>query len=119
MLKEFFDNSLLLISLLGKKVFDHIADEVTMINDENMMYIKAIRGINARGMLTSDVFVVFKGSQISSDTTQSIAYSLLNLRNKLIEEKVIVDYKFTKYYLFTSPSLAAAIVMKRKCKWKN
>ncbi|WP_294464009.1 GIY-YIG nuclease family protein [uncultured Anaerofustis sp.] len=113
MLKEFFDNSLLLISLLGKKVFEHIADEITTINNESMMYIKAIRGADAMGMLTSDGFVVFKDSQIASDTTKSISYSLLNLRNKLIEEKVIVDYKFTKDYLFTSPSLAAAIVMGR------
>ena len=123
MLKEFFENSLLLISLLGKKVFDHIADDVVMSDDKNIMYIKAIRGADAKGIPTSDGFVVFKDSQIANDTTQSISTSLLNLRKRLIEERVIVNYKFTKDYLFTSPSLAASFVMGRsangRMEWKT
>lgn len=110
MLREFFENSLLLISLLGKKVFEHIADEVMTVDNENMMYIRTVRGADAKGVATSDGFVVFKGSQIADDTTQSISPSLLNLRNRLIEEKVLVNYKFTKDYLFTSPSLAASLL---------
>ncbi|MGN8913988.1 DUF4357 domain-containing protein [Anaerofustis butyriciformans] len=94
-----------------------------MSDDKNIMYIKAIRGADAKGIPTSDGFVVFKDSQIANDTTQSISTSLLNLRKRLIEERVIVNYKFTKDYLFTSPSLAASFVMGRsangRMEWKT
>ena len=44
-----------------------------MSDDKNIMYIKAIRGADAKGIPTSDGFVVFKDSQIANDTTQSIS----------------------------------------------
>lgn len=50
--------------------------------------------------------------------------SLQKLRNKLLESKIIDNnFKFTKNHIFTSPSLAAAIVMGRnangRTEWKT
>lgn len=40
--------------------------------------------------------------------------SLIQLRNNLIEKEIInADFQFIKDYIFTSPSLAAAVVLGR------
>ena len=48
---------------------------------------------------------------------------LKKLRNKLIDNGTVVNEVFVKDYVFTSPSLAAAVVMGRnangRTEWKN
>ena len=75
-------------------------------------------------MLVPDGFVVIKGSKIAKDTAPSIANSLMNLRNKMLEKNIInQDFVFVTDYMFTSPSLAAGIVMGRnangRTEWKT
>lgn len=94
------------------------------MNQDSIFYIKAARGADALGLVVSDGFAVFKGSQIAESTTPSMSVSLQRLRQKLIDEKVIDKINtFTKDHVFTSPSLAASIVMGRnangKTEWKN
>lgn len=126
MLEEFIENAKLLVNTLGYKVFDKINISVMEDNDDkqNVFFIKAARGADAKGVLVSDGFLVVKGSKIATGTTPSISASLVSLRKKLID-KGIVDQGnlFVSDYVFTSPSLAAAVVMGRnangRTEWKN
>lgn len=125
MLDEFISNAKLLVNTLGYKVFDSIEDSA--VQNQNMQtkfYIKAARGANAIGTVLSDGFAVYKDSVIANPTTPSMADSLIKLRNSLIEKGIInSEFKFTRDYIFTSSSLAAAVVMGRnsngRTEWKT
>ena len=98
MLEEFISNAKLLVNTLGYKVFDTIEDTAG--------------------------FAVMKGSSVASSTTPSMKRSLIKLRASLIEKGIIgQDFKLTRDYIFTSPSLAASVVMGRnangRTEWKN
>lgn len=126
MLEEFIENAKLLVNTLGYKVFDKIDLSVIErdVDRQNIFFIKATRGADAKGLLVSDGLIVAKGSKVATDTVPSMPISLIDLRNKLIHKGIIdQDYKFVSDYLFTSPSLAASVVMGRsangRTEWKN
>lgn len=125
MLHEFINNAKLLVNTLGYKVFDTIEDTAVRQNDtEQYFFIKAARGADAKGMIVSDGFAVMKGSTIAFSTVQSMSDSLKKLRDSLIKKEIIdKNFKLTRDCIFTSPSLAAAIVMGRnangRTEWKN
>ena len=125
MLEEFISNAKLLVNTLGYKVFDTIEDTaVKYDNEQPYFFIKAARGADAKGLIVSDGFAVMKGSSVASSTTPSMKRSLIKLRASLIEKGIIgQDFKLTRDYIFTSPSLAAAVVMGRnangRTEWKN
>lgn len=121
MLQEFISNAKLLVNTLGYKVFDTVEDADDI---QSYFSIKAARGADAKGLIVSDGFAVMKGSTIASSTVPSMSDNLMKLRNSLIEKGIIDEYlKFTRNYIFTSPSLAAAVVMGRnangRTEWKN
>lgn len=121
MLQEFISNTLLLVNTLGYKVFS-IPEKDS--GKHMYFYIKSAHGAEARGILVSDGFTVLKGSRISNSTTRSISPSLKKMRETLIEQNIIdKNFIFTKDKYFTSPSLAAAVVMGRnangRTEWKN
>lgn len=124
MLQEFISNAKLLVNTLGYKVFDTVEDTAVYHNDkEQYFFIKAARGADAKGLIVSDGFAVLKGSAIAS-TVPSMSDNLIKLRSSLIEKGIIDNnLKFKRDYIFTSPSLAAAIVMGRNAngqkEWKN
>lgn len=126
MLEEFIENAKLLVNTLGYKVFDKV-DISAMENSEekqNIFFIKAARGADAKGMLVSDGFLVAKGSKIARDTTPSMSANLVNMRNRLFEKGFVnQECLFVTDYVFTSPSLAAAVVMGRnangRIEWKT
>lgn len=75
-------------------------------------------------MIVSDGFAVMKGSTIAFSTVQSMSDNLKKLRDSLIKKEIIdKNFKLTRDYIFTSPSLAATIVMGRnangRTEWKN
>ena len=125
MLEEFISNAKLLVNTLGYKVFDTIEDTaVKHDNEQPYFFIKAARGADAKGLIVSDGFAVMKGSSVASSTTPSMKRSLIKLRASLIEKGIIgQDFKLTRDYIFTSPSLAASVVMGRsangRTEWKN
>lgn len=125
MLDEFIEHTKLLVNTLGKKVFDEIINSSSQKNDDNsIFYIKAARGADASGIIVADGFAVFKDSIMAESTVPSMPKNLQSLRQKLINKKIVdKDNKFTKDYVFTSPSLAASIIMGRsangKIEWKN
>ena len=113
MLEEFIDNAKLLVNTLGYKAFEPISQPNNTTNsDVVLFYIKAARGADAIGYIVSDGFVVKKDSVIASSTAPSMSDSLKRLRNSMLSD-----------YIFTSPSLAASIVMGRKAngrtEWKT
>lgn len=125
MLEEFIETSKLLVNSLGYKVFDGVDEHLkTKHPDERYFYIKAARGASGVGVSVSDGFAVLKGSVIADPFSENISPSLVKLRDRLIGEKIIgADHTFTKDHIFTSPSLAASIVMGRNAngrkEWKT
>ena len=125
MLQEFISNAKLLVNTLGYKVFDSIEDTVIRHNDtQPYFFIKTSRGADAKGLIVSDGFAVMEGSTIASSTVPSMSDNLIKLRSSLIEKGIIdKDLKLKRDYIFTSPSLAAAVVMGRnangRTEWKN
>ena len=123
MLEEFIENSKLLVNTLGYKVFEKV-DTSVVDNELELMYIRAARGANAKGFLVSDGFLVVKDSRIAFDTTVSMPDTLVKFRSRLIEKGIVsTDYVFQNDYIFTSPSLAASVVMGRsangRTEWKT
>ena len=124
-MEEYIDNMRMLVNTLGHKVFDEKRENIN--NKKNDLFqIKAARGADAIGEPTSDGFLVFKGSKASDSITPSFSSSLTKLRQNLIDKNIINSVKgsllFSEDYIFTSPSLAAAIVMGRNAngleEWK-
>lgn len=129
MLAEFINNARLLVNVLGYKIFDSIQDSVVKQNkntysENDIYYIKAARGADAKGSLVSDGFVVYSGSKIASSETPSLPDSIRKLRENLIKKGIInINNIFLKDYVFSSPSLAASTVMGRsangRTEWKT
>ncbi len=124
-MEEFIANIFLLTNTLGHKVFEALTEN-NLNQSKKIFQIKAARGANAKGIPTSNGFVVLKNSEIANSTVPSYTQSLLKLRNKLIDEKIIIKqnnkFVFEKDYEFSSPSTAASIIMGRRAngltEWK-
>jgi hypothetical protein len=124
-MEEYIENIKMLSNTLGHKLFDE-KREIESILKQETFFINAARGANAQGELTSEGFVVFKGSKASLETVPSITPSFLNLKNSLISKGILEKednkYVFTDDYIFNSPSTAAVIVMGRNAngltEWK-
>ena len=124
-MEEFIENIRMLVNTLGHKVFDE-KREYKPKEKQAIFNIKSARGADGQGEATSDGFVVFKGSKAAFTTVPSMTQSFVKLRLLLIEKGIIKQdtdtLEFTDDYIFTSPSLAAAIVMGRNAngleEWK-
>jgi hypothetical protein len=122
---EFISNLRLLINTLGYKVLEPFAD--TKEKQKDLYLIKAARGANAKAVVTNEGVVVIEGSEIATSTVPSMASAIINQRQKLINQGIIQKNNgkliFTRDYLFSSPSTAAAIVMGRnangRVEWKD
>jgi len=124
-LDKFISHARLLVNTLGYKVFDSVEDTAVATNsDKTIFLISAARGANAKGLIVSDGFAVLKGSVIACSTTPSMSESLVRLRTSLYEREIINEQNmFLRDYFFSSPSLAAAVVMGRnangRTEWKT
>lgn len=122
---EFIDNLKVLINTMGYKVFEPLADPAEKRKD--YYSIKAARGANAKAVITNEGVVVAQGSEVATSVVPSMHASFGNLRQKLIDQGIIVQqnnkFLFSKDYLFSSPSTAAAIVMGKnangRIEWKD
>ena len=125
MLEEFISNAKLLVNTLGYKTFESIEESIFHTqNDKIIFHIHAARGASAKGYAVADGFVVEKGSVIASDVTRSISDYIVRYRETLLNDGTIDDSNtFVKDFLFTSPSLVAAIIMGRnangRTEWKT
>ncbi|GBO52013.1 hypothetical protein APA_4318 [Pseudanabaena sp. lw0831] len=128
-MEEFIEYIKILINTMGFKVFEPlIKQELANSNNDEKLYINATRGANAKGKRASDGFVVFRNSEIATDTVKSYREKGLNkLRDELIENEIIVKVEdklvFKSDYLFSSPSAAAMVIMGRSAngllEWKD
>ncbi len=125
-MEEFIENIKMLVNTLGHKVFDE-KREFKPKQKQDTFFIKAARGADGLGEPSSDGFVVFKESKAAATIVNSMTQNFINLRNKLIDEGVLVDkgeyYEFSEDYIFSSPSTAAVMVMGRNAngltEWKQ
>lgn len=123
-LLDSFDTIKILLSTLGFPVYDKVGKE--QITSKELLLLNG-RNIKAEGDLIDDGFVVFKGSQVKKDTTPSCHEHLINLRQKLIQNEILIEYngnyQFSQDYVFNSPSTAGGVVLGRSTngwtKWKN
>ena len=128
-MEEFIEYIKILINTMGFKVFDPlIKQEPVNNNDDENLYINAASGANAKGKRTSDGFVVFRNSEIATETVESYRERGLDkLRNELIKNEIIVQVDdklvFKSDWLFSSPSAAANVIMGRSAnglkEWKD
>ncbi|MBC8610066.1 Uncharacterised protein [uncultured Ruminococcus sp.] len=121
---EFIDNMRLILSVLGHKVLETPIDDTLKKKSEPVFCIQGRTGTKAKGKLTAEGFVVLKGSTISKEVASSLSPSILNKRQQLIDRGIINgQLEFTQNWIFTSPSLAAGIIMgysiNGRTAWKN
>ncbi len=111
-MEEFIDNVKVIINTLGYKVLEPVAhaDERTVY-----LYCKGNEA-SAKGFVSPGGFTVLKGSKISDHVVPSLetrGKSYFELRNNLIDKKIIIDRIFIKDYEFNAPSAASAVVLGR------
>ena len=120
-MEEFIDYIKMLTNILGYRVFEEIVSE-KIIEEEEMYYIRSI-GLEAKGIFTNEGFVVFKGSESNNEFKKASMEYLRIKWSELRRTGIIENNKFTKDYLFASPSTAAAIILGRNAngltEWKN
>ena len=118
---EFAQNLTLLVGTLGYKMLEKLAKR--SVTKQDRYYIKAARGADATAILTAEGIVVMKGSNIAQTEVPSMLSGFSNKRKDLIDSGAIEDWQFVKDYLFSSPSIAASVVMGRTAngltEWKR
>jgi hypothetical protein len=118
-----FDTIKILLSTLGFTLFEVIKKET---NKSEHFYCKGKKAI-AEGEYLEDGFVVYRGSKANPKLTPTVSSTVINLREKLIVTKVLVQdgdiFVFQDDHLFSSPSAAASQVLARNAngwiEWKT
>ena len=106
-LEEFIDYAKVVMGILGHKVFiplDEVIDDVPNTNVAKL-YLKK-RGSEATGSLTSEGFVVCKGSKLTASPVPSCPDWLKNFRMQYAN-KITKDFVLMEDIVFNSPSAAA------------
>lgn len=125
-LDEFLEYIKMLVNTLGHKVFEE-KREVKTKQKQGTFYIKAARGADGQGEPTSEGFVVFKGSKADSTIVTSLTPNFVHHRQRLLDQGVLINkgeyLEFTEDSIFSSPSMAAIILMGRSAngltEWKQ
>lgn len=125
-MEEFIEYIKLMTNTLGHKVFQE-KREFKPKQKQATFFIKSARGADGQGELSSDGFVVIKGSKAAATTVNSMTRNFINYRQKLINEGLLINkgeyFEFMDDYIFSSPSTAAVIVMGRNAngltEWKS
>lgn len=109
---EFIEDLQILASTLGFPIFTPIPK---IKEEEIYICICKGKGVEARGALIDEGFVVFKDSRVTGNEVKTIGKWLKKVRRNLMERGIITrdgnDYIFTKDYIFGSPSTAAGVVL--------
>ncbi|MCO6043316.1 GIY-YIG nuclease family protein [Aeoliella sp. ICT_H6.2] len=114
---EIFDTAKTLLSTLGYPVFTPVASAESKTDEQELFYCRGSEA-DARGLYTSEGFVVLAGSSGRTNTTASFEkWNLGKSRDSLLESGVLKEIGgrlvFQKDHLFKTPSRAAIIVMGR------
>lgn len=119
---EFIGDLQILASTLGFPIFT----EMPKIKEEEIYFCKG-KGVEAKGALIDEGFVVFKNSRATINEAKTIGKWLTKVRRNLLEQSIITrdgdNYIFTKDYIFGSPSTAAGVILGCRVSgwlhWKN
>ncbi|WP_197441600.1 DUF4357 domain-containing protein [Thalassoglobus neptunius] len=122
-LLDVFETISTLVSSLGYPVFEPISKP----NRSSEQFYCQGGGSDGKGQMVEDGFVVYAGSRARIQVAPSATSSVIPQREKLISagvlDEVEGEYRFTEDYLFSSPSMAAAVVLGRSAngwvEWKN
>lgn len=111
-MEEFIDNVKTLINALGYKVLEPLvqADLPSSKIDDEVLYITS-GSVNARGMVTSEGFVVLSGTTVNEITAQSLSPGMLKLRKDLLDSTKVENLMTIEDILFSSSSAAADFVL--------
>jgi Domain of unknown function (DUF4357) len=122
--EAFLDDMLLIYPVVGVRAFEGLRTLVE--SGEQHLHLQGAQA-SAQGKESSAGFVVLAGSLARADTVPSIHAYLKELRHSLTHEGVLQQtsegLRFTRDYLFNSPSTAAGVVLGRsangRVEWKN
>jgi hypothetical protein len=108
---EFSSNLQLLVGTAGYRLFEKLAS--TRSNKNEQYFINAARGADAAALFTAEGMVVLKGSKCANSEVPSIPEAVAGKRKALIKSGILKDWGLVEDFLFSSPSIAAAVVMGR------
>lgn len=111
-MEEFIDNVKTLINALGYKVLEPLvqADLSSSKIDDEVLYITS-GSVNARGMVTSEGFVVLSGTTVNDTTAKSLSPGMLKLRKDLLDSTKVENLTTIEDILFSSSPAAADFVL--------
>ncbi len=112
-MEEFVDNVKVLINTLGYKILEPIlhVDADPSKNTSEEFFITS-GSVSATGMITSEGFVVLKGSSVNEKTSaKSLSAGMKKLRDKIFSEGKVDNLITTEDLLFSSSSAAADFVL--------
>ena len=113
-MEEFVDNVKILINTLGYKVLDPLVqtDSAASVTEEEQDLFINIGSVTASGKVTSEGFVVYKGSGVNAKTSsKSLTTSMVKLREKIFADGKVKDLTTTEDILFSSSSAAADFIL--------
>tara|TARA_B100000809_G_scaffold250241_1_gene282488 strand:+ start:34 stop:912 length:879 start_codon:yes stop_codon:yes gene_type:complete len=119
-MEEFIHNAKMILGTLGHKLLEPInsssSDEIIPDSDSligHRLYFK-VNGHSAEGKQSDEGFLLIKGSEISLQTTASIPGKIKLMRQKLIEDKTLIEQSdklvLIKDIVLSSSSYAGALV---------
>jgi len=112
-MEEFIDNIKILINTLGYKVLEPFIQKTSVENttDSDLLYI-SVGSAMATGMVTTEGFVVLKGSTINEKTSvKSLSAGMVKLRSKHMNSTSVDGVVTVENILFSSSSAAADFVL--------
>lgn len=124
MVEGYLDDMRLCLTTLGFAFFEQPASGLTPSAD---VLIVSARGVEARGMPSSQGFVVYAGSHATKSLTDSFPAYWREMHEELIRQGVLRDvgaaYELSQDYTFPSPSAAASVMVGRNMngrkEWKT
>lgn len=122
-MEEFVANVRILINALGYKVFEPVVQQDVSKAEEDVLYIST-GGLCARGVVTTEGFVVLAGSAVNEKTSiKSLSPGVVKIREKMFKDGKIENLKTTEDILFSSSSAAAGFLLGYSVSgpgtWKN
>lgn len=109
-MNEFTDNVDMLMGTIGYSILEK-SKEVENAS-QTYFYCKSKNGTDAKGYVSENGFTVCKGSKIAeSCASKTFKDTYLKTLDKLIVNKIIVNFMFEKDYTFGSPTAAADVVL--------
>lgn len=110
-MEEFIENIKILINALGYKVLEPTVQESIPGSEEQEILYLSMGNASAKGVVTTEGFVVFAGSTINQKTSvKSLNKGSVSRREKLMASEKVKDLVTVEDILFPSSSAAADFV---------